>query len=181
MARYVNISEYLPQVLKELEEIKALNLVENPILIQEWMFAENQLNNQFVETANETGIQRYERMLKLNYSDSDTLETRRFRIISRFQEQAPYTWRVLHKILTSLLGEGGYRLERNVATKTLNVKIDLTVSSQFNILVDTLERIVPANMIINVELLYNSHQDLSAFTHAELSAYTHQQLREGVL
>lgn len=181
MDRYVNIIDYLPQVLKDLEEIKALNDVENPILIQEWMFAENQLNNQFIETANEDGIKRYERMLKLNYSDADTLETRRFRILSRFQEQAPYTWRVLNKILTSLLGTGGYRVERNVADKVLNLKIDLTVSSQFDILVETLERIVPANMEINVELLFNSHQTLSQFTHEQLSAYTHKQLREGVL
>lgn len=181
MVRDIKIIDYLPQVLKEVKEIKAINSVENNILEQEWIFAFQQLENQFVEYADEDGIKRYEKMLGLKYLDTDSLETRRLRILSYFQRQAPYTYKVLIRILNSLLGEGEYTIQRNVATKELNIKLNLDVKAQFNILAEILESIVPVDMTINLGLLYNNHHTLSAYTHEELAQFTYQYLREGVL
>ena len=44
-----------------------------------------------------------------------------------------------------------------------------------------LNRVVPANMVIDLDLLYNQHSDFDGLTHEELSVYTHQQLRDEVI
>lgn len=43
-----------------------------------------------------------------------------------------------------------------------------------------LDEVVPANLIIDFGLLYNTHEILGRFTHEQLSKYTHQKLREDV-
>lgn len=181
MAREVNILSYLPPVLHEIKELIEIANAENPVLESLWQEIENTLNNQFVVTANENGAARYEKMLKLNVPGTDSLETRQFRILTRFQEQAPYSKRVLKQLLNSLLGEGQYVMNRDVANKTLSVKIELTVKGQFEAVVVMLERITPQNMVLDVQLRYNQHITLAKYTHAQLVAYTHEQLRNEVL
>ncbi|MFY0520931.1 putative phage tail protein [Lysinibacillus sp. UGB7] len=181
MAREVDIIGYLPTTLHEIKEIIATATVEKPVLEALWQEIENTLNNQFVITINETGASRYEKMLKLNVPATDSIETRKFRILTRYQEQAPYTYRVLKQLLDSLLGEGQYELKRDVAAKTLSVKIELTVKGMFDAVVVMLERITPQNMALTVQLRYNQHSTLKRYTHAQLAAFTHQQLREEVM
>lgn len=181
MAREVDIISYLPPILHEIKEIIAIANVENPVLDGLWQQIEDTLNNQFVVTINEQGAKRYEKLLKLNVPETDTIETRRFRILTRYQEQAPYTTRVLKQLLDSLLGEGQYEINRDVAAKTLSVKIELTVKGMFDAVVVMLERITPQNIILTVQLRYNQHNTLKRFTHAQLAAFTHKQLREDVM
>lgn len=181
MARDVDILSYLPPILRDIKEIIEIAQVEKPVLEEIWENIENALNNQFLVSANESGLSRYEKMLKISTPATDSIETRRFRILTRYQEQAPYTWRLLKQLLDNLLGEGQYELKRNVAAKTLSVKIELTVKGQFDAVVVMLERITPQNMVLSVELRYNQHSKLAQYTHAQLAAFTHKQLREEVL
>lgn len=181
MVKEVDILSYLPQVLHDLEEIVEIANVEEPILETLWEEVENTLNNQFVFTANTKGAARYESMLKLVSGELETIETRRFRILTRYQEQAPYTYKVLTQLLDSLLGKGQYELTRNVAEKWLKVKMELTVKRQFEAVEVMLERITPQNMILTVELRYNQHALLHKYTHAQLAAFTHRQIREDVI
>jgi hypothetical protein len=181
VARDVDILSYLPPILRDIKEIIEIAQVEKPVLEETWKYIENALNNQFVVSANESGLSRYEKMLKINTPATDSIETRRFRILTRYQEQAPYTWRLLKQLLDNLLGEGQYELKRDVAAKTLSVKIELTVKGQFDAVVLMLERITPQNMVLTVELRYNQNSKLAQYTHAQLAAFTHKQLREEVL
>lgn len=181
MAREVDFLGYLPQIFKQVEEIQAIAYVETPILEKLWQAIEDILNDQFIVTATDSGLSRQEKMLKLNVPATDTIETRRFRLLSRYQEQAPYTNKVLKQLLDSLLGEGKYYYERNVAEKWLTVKLELTVKGQFEAVDLMLERITPQNMILTVELRYNQYSKLAQYTHAQLAAFTHHQLREDVI
>lgn len=181
MAKDVDVLSYLPQVLHEFKEIVEIANVEEPILERLWEEVENTLNNQFIITANAEGAGRYESILKLVSGESETIETRRFRILTRYQEQAPYTHKVLEQLLDSLLGEGQYELTRNVAEKWLKVKMELTVKRQFEAVEVMLERITPQNMILTVELRYNQYALLRRYTHAQLAAFTHRQIREDVI
>lgn len=181
MAKEVDILGYLPPILLEIKELKAIAGVENPILESLWRMIDATLNNQFIITADENGIGRYEKMLGLQVSDSDTLETRIFRVLARYQEQAPYTYRTLKLILDSLLGTGNYTMERNVAEKWLTVKIELTVKRQFEAVEDTLERMVPQNMILTVELRFNQWSKIKLKTWGELLSKTWRDVKEEVL
>lgn len=105
MARKVDILSYLPPILHEIKELQKIASLENPSLERIWELTESLLGNQFILTLDERGADRYERMLGLVTGESETLETRRFRILSRYQEQAPYSFPVLKQLLDSLLGE----------------------------------------------------------------------------
>lgn len=181
MAREVDILSYLPSTLHEIKEIIAVADVEKPVLEDLWQEIENTLNNQFVITANKSGAARYEKNLKLQAGESESIETRRFRILTRYQEQAPYTDKVLKQLFDSLLGEGQYVLERNVAEKWLKVRMELTVKRQFEAVEVMLERITPQNMVLTIELRYNQHSFIARYTHAQLAAFTHKQIREDVM
>ena len=181
MAREVDILSYLPPILYEIKELQKIAEIENPSLESVWQKVEEILNNQFILSMDEEGASRYEKMLGLVVGESETIETRRFRILSRYQEQAPYSYPVLKQLLDSLLGKGAYELTRNAAEKWVRVKLEITVAREFEIVELLLERVTPQNMLLYVEIRYNQHSMLARYTHAQLAAFTHKQLREDVL
>ncbi len=176
-----NLIDYLPQVLKDVREYKSIVAAEEPELVDLWAALENALKDNFINDATENGVLRLESILKIIPKAADTLEDRKFRIKARFNEQLPYTFRTLQERLTTLCGSDGYTCELFNDTYTLKVRIELIVKGQYDAVDDLLERIVPANMVIDLKLIYNQQSTLSQFTHGQLQAYTHNQLRSEVL
>ena len=44
-----------------------------------------------------------------------------------------------------------------------------------------MKRVIPANMIMDIDLKYNTYAMLAEFTNKQLNTYTHKQLREEVM
>ncbi|MEK4146426.1 putative phage tail protein [Robertmurraya sp. FSL W8-0741] len=181
MDRDIDVLSYLPPVLREFKENQEIAKVENPQIVRLWQATEQAMNDQFIETSTEYGVSRRERMLHIFPAGTDTLETRKFRLLTRYNEQAPYTRRVLRNLMNSLCGEDGYTLSIDVAQKVISVRVELTVRGMFDAVVDMLERITPVNMVMDVQLRFNQQSNLSKYTHAQLSQYTHDQLRNEVI
>lgn len=181
MAKEVDIVQEWTTVFHDIKEMLAIAQVENPILSSVWALLDKTLDDQFVVTVSADGARRYERMLNLHVMDYDTVETRRFRILTRYQEQAPYTEEVLIRLLNSLLGNGSYELTINKADKFLDIKLELTVRNQFDATKELLERIVPQNMELTVRLRYIQHSVLKDYRHKDLKPFTHDQIRNGVI
>jgi len=51
----------------------------------------------------------------------------------------------------------------------------------FDEVVRITRQMVPANLVVTVELRYNQHIKLAQYTHGQLSAFTHDQLRNEVM
>ncbi|MEA4934801.1 MAG: hypothetical protein VB071_14650, partial [Lawsonibacter sp.] len=64
---------------------------------------------------------------------------------------------------------------------TLTVRVALTAKQNYDDVESMLGRIVPANLVIDLSLLYNQHQYLAGFSYGRLAAYTHDQLRNEVI
>mgnify|MGYP001501807063 CR=1 FL=1 len=173
--------EYLPEVFREIKEIKVVTHVQDKENAEINKNAEDLYKDQFVVIATEKGIARYEKMLGLTYKGTDTLEDRRFRVLTEYNKQLPYTKVTMKQTLESLCGKDGYRLKIDYENNILTLKIALTAKSQFETLQEYMENVTPLNFILDVALLYNQHKLLSQFTHAELANYTHLELREEVL
>lgn len=139
------------------------------------------LDTQFVSTAGERGIARYEKIFGITPMDTDTLDERRFRVLAKINAQLPFSIRRLRQQLSTLCGEDGYKLEVNGGVYTLTVKVALTAKRNQQAVEELLADIVPANMVCTTSLLYNQHADLTRFTHAQLAALTHFAIREEVL
>lgn len=173
--------EYYPAWLRQLKEIKVLAGIEQDQAGKLWTIVDTVWDNNFIETLDEYGCSRWESMLGIRQSDTYTLEDRRNNIASRIAEQRPFTWKAFQNMLTAICGEGGYTLTRDVAQHAVTIKVMLTSKNMLNDVKNLADRIIPANMTCDTDLMYNVYGFLRNYTHAHLSAYTHQQLREEVL
>lgn len=178
---YRQLINYLPEFLREVREYKAiLTDAVQPEIDELHKNIERILNNQYIETADEYGVSRWEKMLKISPQATASLDNRKFTILTRMNEQLPYTMTSLKQRLENLCGKDGYSVEVDANAFKLKVGVALTSRSSFNDVELMLEKVVPANMVLEVTLIYEQHENWTAYTHKQLSAYTHEQLRNGV-
>ena len=181
MSRVISILDYIPPVLADAEEQKQISKALNPEINMLWAEIERAQNNQFISSSDEYGVAHRENMLSIKPKNTETLDDRKFRLLSREIEKLPYTYRVLKNKLKALCGENGYTLNIDYDNEIIKVRVDLISKKAYEEVELMLEKMSPLNMIIDLYLLYNSHKILSGFTHRQLNQYTHKQLREEVL
>jgi hypothetical protein len=179
--REINLIEYLPGVLREIKEFKALSAAENTEVIGLWEELENVLDDQFVNDSTLNGVKRWERILGIKALDTDTLSDRKFRILTRLNEQLPYTYTNLEAQLNLLCGRDGYKLILDSIAYALTVKVALAAKKKYAEVGNLLDRVVPCNIVITLLLMYNQHSLFQRFTHAQLKDHTYSELREEVL
>jgi hypothetical protein len=177
----MSIKDLWPPIMQELKEFQKIAEIEDVFIEKLWQEIENIVDDQFIQTATEKGIARREKMLNVSPFADDTLETRRFRVQGVWNDKLPYTYRVLLERLDSLCGPDGYVIELDAGQYSLNIKIELTKKRMFDEVVRITRQMVPANLVITVELRYNQHLTLANYTHEQLSQYTHYQLRNEVI
>jgi len=174
--------EYLPHIIRDVREYKAImNDAEQPEMVDSWGAVEDAMNDQFIVDATENGVKRWEKILGIVPQATLTLDERKFTILTRINEQLPFTLRTLEESLKSLCGEDGYVVQLQANEYILVVKVALVAVQNYNDVERLLQRIVPANMIIQLSIIYNTHEVLEAFTHQRLHNYTHYQLRNEVI
>ena len=175
------LNEYLPSILLKTYEFTLLCDTEQREFNRLNTAVDEVLDAQFVSTAGEYAIQRDEKIFGVVPQDTDTLDERRFKVLTRINTQLPFSVRRLRQQLATLCGEDGYKLEVNGGVYTLTVKVALTAKRNQQAVEELFADIVPANMVCTTSLLYNQHADLTRFTHAQLAALTHFAIREEVL
>lgn len=177
----IKILDLWPPIMQELREFQKIAEIEDVLFEKLWQEIENIVDDQFIQTATEKGIARRERMLKISPFADDTIETRRFRVQGAWNDKLPYTYRVLLERLDSLCGPDGYVIELNAGEYSLNIKIELTRKRMFDEVVRITRQMVPANIVITIELRYNQYLILANFTHGQLGQHTHHDLRNEVI
>lgn len=181
MAKEVDLLSYQSKIIQQIREFKVLSEVENPKLTYVWQAVEDAINDQFATTLTDNGCKRWESIMEINAKDTDDLDYRRFRILSKLNEQLPYTYRMLELQLRTLCGDDGYTLVLRNNEYTLVVKIALTSKNKYSDVESTLRKYVPANIVIDVSLMYNTHEVIATFTHEQLAKYSQHELREEVI
>ena len=169
--------DYIPAVLRDmLSPVAAAQQTEVEIL---WQACDATLDDQFLSTATQNGVQRWENILDITPKGTDTLDIRRFRIQTRLNEQLPYTWNRLCQSLTALCGQGEYTISMT-GPFALSVRLALTSKKKLSDADAMVARMAPANLVLVVDLLYNPHNLFSSYTHGQLADQTHSQLRSEV-
>lgn len=141
------LQSYLPSVLLTTCEFPLLCQSEQPEFDMLVTSVAEVLDAQFVTTASLRGIERYEKIFGLIAKDSDTLEERRFAVLSKMNAQSPYTVRSLKRMLTALCGEDAYSLEIDHDQYKLLVKLPVQEAQKLQAVRDMLHIVVPANMV----------------------------------
>ena len=171
--------DYLPPIVKEVQEYQAiLNNGEQIEISALWDAIDAVFNDQFVSAATQNGVQRWEVVLGINPKGTESLDARKFRILSRLNEQLPYTLPVLRNMLQTLCGEDGYSVEVENEHYALHVKIALIAKSNFEDVRELLSKVVPANMSITVALKYNIWEIIKAYIWGYLKTKTWQEIKD---
>lgn len=173
-------TDYLPPFLREVRELRAIGAAVDVQASELCTQAVQLAENQFIGAAGLTILTRWEHILGLVYNPVFTLEERRQQILSRLQMQSVVTLEKLTDMLDRLTN-GDTMVTMDYARCLLTIRVALTSKYSFNNVANLLHDVVPANIVIDLSLLYNSHAVLSQFTHAQLAERTHKQLREDVL
>ncbi|MCI8331679.1 MAG: DUF2313 domain-containing protein [Clostridiales bacterium] len=178
MIREVDLVSYLPPFLKEFKENTITLEAENPEFTLMWKVTDWVLYNEFVETADEYGLSRFEKLLGIFPSKEDTMDDRRFRILARYNENVPYTRKSLVSMLELLCGKNGYQLIIDTSNFLVTVKVALTAKNQVESIQKLLERILPCNMKFSIELLYNTWEKMKPYTWNMLASFSWKQIKE---
>lgn len=146
------LSDYLPYVIRGYDIYRDLSDAEQPEFDLAWDNADEILDNQFLFTAGELGLSRWEKILGITPKGTETLLERRTRILARCNEELPYTLRRLRNILATLCGEGNSWAEIEENTYLLKVGIGSSAVRNFADVVSLLERITPVNLVYSIRL-----------------------------
>lgn len=169
--------DYLPSFLAELREFQALGTAEDVALDQ----AQTQLRSGgdgfYVETMTEEALARWESMLGLSSGNGTELADRRFRLLTYMVPQTPFTISRLYEMLADLCGADGYGITWN-GDYTLVVRIALASRLSYSSVVALLERVVPANLLLDISLMYNTNDFVGTATHETLSNFTYESIKE---
>ncbi len=150
---------YLPPYLKEYKELNAILDAENPELVLLWDAAQKVLKNQFIETADEYGIARFEKLLGILPSTSESLESRRSRVSSRWFDHIPYSLKSLILRLTVLCGENNFKITKNYDFYEIKIQTHLELFGQTDELARIILKIIPCNMNVDSK----NEMDCSSF------------------
>lgn len=96
------LQDYLPPILLKTYEFSLLCDTEQPEIDRLRDAADAVLDAQFISTAGETAIARYERIFGITPMDTDTLAERRFKVLAKINAQLPFSVRRLRQQLETL-------------------------------------------------------------------------------
>lgn len=177
MERTVRLEELLPGEISRIREIGAAVSAQQPEITALWARLSGYWDDQFIHSSGEQAVARRERMLGITPAPDETLETRRIKLLSRYNEGIPYTRKTLRQALDSMCGAGKYELEFPGGL-TLRATLALGVKKQREHVRDYLERVVPYNMEVWVGLRSNSWEKVGAFSWQGLLPRGWEQIRE---
>jgi hypothetical protein len=150
MTKSVDLLSYWMPLLKNLKEFKEIAKAEEPELIYLLEAVEQTLANMFIDLANESGIVHFEKILGIIPEKGETLETRRFRVLSRWNRKEVYTDETLEELLISFCGEGKFEIVRKYEEYFLKIITQLYVKDAFEIVYDLLQEILPCNLVLEL-------------------------------
>ncbi len=179
--REVDLLGYLPTYLQSYNEFKVLANVEEPEI--ESLFNELQVvrNNQFINSCDEVGIEKFEKLLDIGVNKNDALETRKARVLVKWLQDIPYTYETLGTQLSSLCGVDGFEMTLDNEKYYLEVLVRLVAKERLEDVKALLGRVAPCNLDINTFIDYNRHEKFKPFMYKEIGKFSYNDLREKII
>lgn len=146
MIREVNLIEHLPLFVQEYKEIKQIMTTENPEF--QLISDESEIikNNQFIETCDLIGIARFESLLNIHPLKDDTLESRISRVMTRWNDVVPYTFKAFIQKMIVLCNGLNFTINRNFNEYQMEIITHLELSGQVDELQYLLGYMIPVNL-----------------------------------
>ena len=147
----MRLKKYLPEFISNIKEFQQLDAAVS-VEINKLRDKLLQLqDNQFIETANDEGLSRYEKMLSIPYAED--VATRRFNILNKYNSTIPFTLTWLTNMLNTTLGKGNFLLDMNYNQYTLTISVLALKEHLIETLYKDLRKKIPCNLVLNITTL----------------------------
>ncbi len=173
MVREVDLVSYLPPFMADYKETNLALTAEDPEFVLVWKAADRVLKNEFIATADEYGIGRFEKILHILPSRNDTLESRRSRVQSRWLTALPYTWRMFIQKLIALCGGNDFTITKQFDFYRIKLEVHLVLFGQVEELERIVENMLPCNIVVDSYNLLNSNPRTKIFMSGAIQQTTH--------
>ena len=147
----MRLKKYLPKFMGEIKEFQELDQVVSLEIDKIRDKLEQLQANQFIESANDEGLRRYEQILGL--SSASDLETRRFNILNKYNSTIPFTLRWLTNMLNTTLGKGNFLLDMDYRCYTLTISVVSLKEYIIPMIYNDLRKKIPCNLVLSITTL----------------------------
>lgn len=148
MSREISLIDYLPPFLQGYREIQAIMTAENPEFQAVSDEGQVVLDNTFIMHCDEKGISRFENMLGIYPLPTDTLDSRRSRVLTRWNDVIPYTLKAFISKLTALQGNDNIQITFFNDQYKIQVVTHLEKHGQQDALAYLFKTIIPCNLVV---------------------------------
>jgi hypothetical protein len=140
--------DYLPHIIRDVREYKAiLNHGEQAEVSFFWNATDAVFDDQFIESSTVNGIKRWEKILGLVPKGTDTLQTRKTKILIELNAQSLYTFRAFKNMLSSLFGDN-FELNTDFTEYEMELTTHIGEIGEVDNLKYLIQSIIPANLIV---------------------------------
>nr|WP_302599707.1 putative phage tail protein [uncultured Cellulosilyticum sp.] len=147
----MRLKKYLPDFVSNIKEFQELDKTIS-LEVDELRNKLQQLQeNQFIETANEEGLRKYEQLL--NLSSTNDIELRRFNILNKYNSTIPFSIMWLRNTLNTTIGRGDFLMELDNSKYVLTIGVVKNKEHLIDSLKKDLRKKIPANMVLNINVL----------------------------
>lgn len=151
--RIIAIEQYWASVVRDTAEFQQIANAQNPEFNKLVECIQRILQDAFINDATEYGVERWEKMLKIAPALTDTLETRKIRILTYLSFKTPYTWRTLEQMIISYVGEGNYTMNYANDTSLLTIRVRTGDVNQIELIGTLLGEVLPQNIVVDLDYL----------------------------
>lgn len=143
----MTLKQYMPTYYDGIREMNELLNIEDRIFSKYSIEFDKVKANQFIMTADLDGIEIYERILGITATTGESLDFRRSRALNRWVDITPYTHNALYSKIARLQGNGNFQIVYDQQRYKITVITSLTIFGQVDELINTLDYMLPANLI----------------------------------
>lgn len=148
MSREINLIDYLPPFLQGYREMQAIMTAENPEFQAVSDEGQVVLDNTFIMHCDERGIARFESMLGIYPLPTDTLESRKVRVLTRWNDVVPYTLKAFISKLSTLQGDSNIQITIYNDQYKIKVVTHLEKQGQQDDLAYLFRTVLPCNLVV---------------------------------
>ena len=139
---------HLPYRIREFKEYKGITTGEQPEFELAWNYWQEVFDNQYIDTAGDYGLSRWEKMLGITPKGTDTLDARRSRIKIRLNTFTPYTFRAFMRMMKSLANGEPFEVYLDPGTYLIRFILQWGGNGKVESLNWLIDEILPENIAI---------------------------------
>ena len=149
----VDTVEYLPRHLRRIDEYRAISACVDVWVKKIWDLIDHRDNGLYVGTIDEDGCKRIEDMLGL--SSGGTLDSRQRQISGVYVSSLPYTQKKVLETLRAMCQSRNVTMDVDYSKYAVTITIRVDAYGYRDQLFDKARRMIPANMTLNLVIIYN--------------------------